>query len=138
MTQIALQDGKVILRDGKAGTGQDCCCGCQCGTYFTLDGSNVYKLKFTFGDSSTATYCLNALPLPLGGTAENLICVGQRYEVLVKPGNCNVKLFFTLGNFPDCDCETGDSCDYLLDGWENAVGCSANDSVTDITNDGNC
>jgi hypothetical protein len=27
MTQIPVDNGKVVLRDGKAGTGQECCCG---------------------------------------------------------------------------------------------------------------
>lgn len=27
MTQITFQDGKIVLRDGKVGTGQGCCCG---------------------------------------------------------------------------------------------------------------
>jgi hypothetical protein len=30
MTLITLQDGKLVLRDGKVGTGQACCCGCAC------------------------------------------------------------------------------------------------------------
>lgn len=34
MTQITLQDGKLVLRDGKVGTGEGCCCGggggCDC------------------------------------------------------------------------------------------------------------
>ena len=31
MTQITLQDGKIVLRDGKVGTEQACCCGGCCG-----------------------------------------------------------------------------------------------------------
>lgn len=31
MTQITVQDGKVVMRDGKVGTGEGCCCeGCGC------------------------------------------------------------------------------------------------------------
>ena len=33
MTQITVQDGKVVVRDGKVGTGEGCCCGggeCDC------------------------------------------------------------------------------------------------------------
>lgn len=33
MTLITFQDGKVVLRDGKVGTEQECCCqGCNCPT----------------------------------------------------------------------------------------------------------
>jgi hypothetical protein len=32
MTNITLQDGSVVLRGGKVGTEQACCCGCDCGT----------------------------------------------------------------------------------------------------------
>ena len=34
MTQITFQDGKILMRDGKVGTGQGCCCNqtpCTCG-----------------------------------------------------------------------------------------------------------
>ena len=31
MTPITLQDGKIVLRDGKVGTEQACCCGCPQG-----------------------------------------------------------------------------------------------------------
>jgi len=30
VTRITLQDGKVVLRDGKVGTEQACCCGDEC------------------------------------------------------------------------------------------------------------
>lgn len=30
MTSITFQDGKVVMRDGKVGTEQGCCCGCSC------------------------------------------------------------------------------------------------------------
>jgi hypothetical protein len=30
MTRLAFQDGKLILRDGKAAIGEDCCCGAGC------------------------------------------------------------------------------------------------------------
>lgn len=30
MTFVTLQDGSVVFRDGKVGTGNDCCCGCCC------------------------------------------------------------------------------------------------------------
>ena len=37
MTKITLQDGKVVLRDGKVGTEQGCCCGGGCTTYLLGD-----------------------------------------------------------------------------------------------------
>lgn len=30
MTQITVQDGQVVIRDGLVGTGVECCCGCCC------------------------------------------------------------------------------------------------------------
>lgn len=48
MTQITLQDGKIVLRDGKVGTEPACCCGeppCSCDSpYFSDDvhpGCNI-------------------------------------------------------------------------------------------------
>jgi hypothetical protein len=44
MTQITLQDGKLVLRDGKVGTGEACCCDqadlplCSCGWFAFADG----------------------------------------------------------------------------------------------------
>lgn len=135
MTRIAFSDGRVVMRDGKVGTEAACCCGqaaCSCGDMFRLDGSNVYELVFTFGDSTTATYCISAMPLAVGGVAEHMFCVDGQYEVVIKPGNCLVRLFFSLGNFPDCQCDTGESCDYILDGWENIGACDANDEVVNV------
>jgi hypothetical protein len=32
MTKITIQDGKIVMRDGKVGTEQECCCAqCVCG-----------------------------------------------------------------------------------------------------------
>lgn len=137
MTRISFSDGKVVMRDGKVGTEAGCCCGaapaqCQCGDTFTLAGPNNVDLTFTFGDASQTTYNIVFLPTPLGGTAENLVCVDGQYEVLVKPGNCNVRLFFSLDGDPECNCETAEGCTYILDGWENAAGCDQNDAVTNI------
>lgn len=39
MTQITVQDGKIVLRDGKVGTGEGCCCEggfCPPGTQCTI------------------------------------------------------------------------------------------------------
>jgi hypothetical protein len=47
MTAITLQDGKIVLRDGKVGTEQACCCGCACAfregsvIVVTVDGNDV-------------------------------------------------------------------------------------------------
>jgi hypothetical protein len=30
MTLIPFSSGKIVMRDGKVGTGQPCCCGCRC------------------------------------------------------------------------------------------------------------
>jgi hypothetical protein len=38
MTLITLQDGKVVLRDGKVGTEQACCCGENCDVFCDVNG----------------------------------------------------------------------------------------------------
>lgn len=135
MTRISFSDGKVVMRDGKVGTEAGCCCDatapCQCNSTFTLNGSNIIEVIFTFGDTTTETYCINDMPRPIGGVATELLCVDGQYEVVVSP-RCSVRLFFSLGNFPDCDCATGELCDYILDGWENIGACDANDEVVNV------
>ena len=49
MTQITVQDGKIVLRDGKVGTEQGCCCDGDCGCSLregsaivvTVDGNDI-------------------------------------------------------------------------------------------------
>ena len=92
MTKITLQDGKVVLRDGKVGTEQECCCKqCVCGDcpeslgfsvtfYGTRDGTLTFTHPYARTDGGlslalcerrdeTTSYLLNLIhdeQLPLG------------------------------------------------------------------------
>jgi hypothetical protein len=52
VTRITLQDGKVVLRDGKVGTEEACCCGdCEfvgCRIYYSPGGSNTNGYEFNY------------------------------------------------------------------------------------------
>jgi hypothetical protein len=52
VTRITLQDGKIVLRDGKAGTEEACCCGCppECRVYYTLNVSQATFVHIFFPD----------------------------------------------------------------------------------------
>lgn len=57
MTLITFSDGKVVLRDGKVGTEQECCCNENCGMCCT-DYQNceiTYTAHFSDGSSKTET-----------------------------------------------------------------------------------
>lgn len=49
MTLVTFQDGQIVMRDGKVGTGEECCCPqctpCECGWLFS--GTYDYELTIT-------------------------------------------------------------------------------------------
>ena len=55
MTLITVQDGAVVMHDGKVGTEQACCCGCQCQTFATGEGFTIAQTG-PWGTSSYYTY----------------------------------------------------------------------------------
>lgn len=67
MTLITWQDGGPLFKDGKVGTEQGCCCGCDCGNcsltvkvngipiYVVLAGSPVMDGNFFYCDAANAT-----------------------------------------------------------------------------------
>lgn len=56
MTLVAMQDGAVLMQDGKVGTGQECCCGC-CSMPPTLEAGQVVRVTVdvTFPDHPSTT-----------------------------------------------------------------------------------
>jgi hypothetical protein len=43
MTKITFQGGKVVMRDGKVGTEQGCCCGCDCNCFTVEPGDGEWS-----------------------------------------------------------------------------------------------
>jgi hypothetical protein len=60
MTLITIQDGKIVLRDGKVGTEQACCCGgdepCECPTCEAPE-ANCFILSFVCMNWSGCVCC---------------------------------------------------------------------------------
>ena len=69
MTQVPLQDGKVVLRDGKAGTEAACCCGsccrCSAGEPPFVDASCKLQAVILQFDLSRLGVCKGAATLRL-------------------------------------------------------------------------
>lgn len=86
MTQITVQDGKIVLRDGKVGTGAGCCCGgdCEC-DLIALHGSSksimatvTVTLPDVPGDCPSGEYTVN-LELTTLSSADIFGC--QNFEI---------------------------------------------------------
>jgi hypothetical protein len=56
MTLITLQGGKLVLRDGKVGTEQACCCDAEC----VCPESCLENLRITFGESGEGANCVTS------------------------------------------------------------------------------
>jgi hypothetical protein len=71
VTRITLQDGKIVLRDGKVGTEEACCCGaCECvecdklyNVSVTVEGSKLGAVTKTFAIDDPAFFfqCFGAV-----------------------------------------------------------------------------
>ena len=59
MTSITFQDGKVVMRDGKVGTEQGCCCGC-CGCSCP-DCNGGVTIELTYGGETFASTCTDGV-----------------------------------------------------------------------------
>lgn len=65
MTRITLQNGKLVLRDGKVGTGQACCCGGCSGPCSALNPCPQGCACDTSGSTSATSVCYqNGIPNP--------------------------------------------------------------------------
>lgn len=100
---------------------------------------NRKTITLTLGNSATITKCFDEMTRY---TYENgyfevvpstvIECVNCVYQNEVYTGTCNVTLFWSVSNFPDCDCETLDDCEFSVTGWENEPGCPNAASVVDV------
>lgn len=86
MTQITFQDGKPVLRDGKVGTGQGCCCGrpACCQHFCNKMCCNQVKWVIPGNENeytSVGADCRTTLTLPEGGVKIRLRvrCSGYVY-----------------------------------------------------------
>ncbi len=79
MSDLVSQDGKLVVRDGKLGTGQACCCGCCQKIYFVdclFEGANA-------GDRAV----LNTITIPSRiSLPAKIRMVGTVDDVLLKDG----------------------------------------------------
>jgi len=70
MTKITLQDGRVVMRDGKVGTEQECCCKqCVCG-----DCPESLGFSVTFYGTRDGTLTFTHPYTPPGGSASIALC----------------------------------------------------------------
>lgn len=108
MTQITLQDGKVVLIDGKVGSGAECCCGGVCcstcrfcrGCQYTSDDGVNWVLAAEFPgtevDGITPEECADCPECPADGGPITTIPA----EELI-PGY-PVTFFICCGQDPPC------------------------------------
>lgn len=72
MTLITFKDGKPVLRAGKVGTEQACCCGCTCDNceaHIYVNGVEVPFTPFTdFWGNPTCDQCAAAVEIPCTAT----------------------------------------------------------------------
>lgn len=120
--------------------GCKCCCKCECpGALDLATAANKRTITLTLGNSATIDKCFDEMTRY---TYENgffeivpstvIECVDCVYRNEVYTGTCNVTLFWSVSNFPDCDCETLDDCEFSVTGWENEPGCPNAASVVDV------
>jgi len=145
MTKITLQDGRVVMRDGKVGTEQECCCKqCVCGDcpeslgfsvtfYGTRDGTLTFTHPYARTDGGlslalcerrdeTTSYLLNLIhdeQLPLGfqtiGSFQASFACGPSVDNTGR--NWYVSLLgFVLLKTPDGPIAEGDAVSCQCDG----------------------
>jgi hypothetical protein len=127
MTLITFQDGKPVLRDGKVGTEQECCCGggeCDCtlctggSVDYELDGVTLNVPVTVENDwSPYTTLCNEGTPPNNRGVTAYAFCQEDKTVSLVvshswaSPGYCGRVKTFTY-QFDTCDssgCPSGDA-----------------------------
>ena len=111
MTTIRLNNGKPILRDGKIGTEQKCCCPGCCVHYCGRLCCSVIKFTYAFASSCDG----------IGGAAAVSIDTGCYSEWTLTEGECSVtfRVKITCDGYNadencDTDCTIGD-IQYLVD-----------------------
>lgn len=133
--------------------GCNCCCsGCQCGDTFPTQASNTPEFSITFTDNTSVTVCLSAMPADTSveGAAPQLLQCGPGddtefparrcvYFLVWYDETCVHRIYFSLSNFPDCDCTNGEYCDFVVEGWENySGGCAYSIESIEIVSVGQC
>lgn len=125
---------------------------CRCGEFFPTQASNTPELLITRSNGTQTTICLSAMDSfgPAPADAPQMLQCGPgpdteypapecAYFLVWLDGSCFFRLFFGLENFPDCDCETGDYCDFFIRGWENySGGCGYTIESIEIVSVGQC
>jgi hypothetical protein len=124
------------------------CCGpCVCGGAEVPIGGNAREIIFTVGANEggmtigdVCTYCmyphfifLTTAPVQTSLKCTSLGCnfmdielaqnvsgpyAGFASGTCLSSGLYRIRLFISVGNLIDCDCNNGDFCDYELTGWE--------------------
>lgn len=81
MTKITLQDGRVVLRDGKIGTEQACCCGEEC----VCPADCVDGLQISLGNEPTCAggFYSDFLDCTGGGISASMYCSDGEWLVFV-------------------------------------------------------
>ena len=121
MTLITFSDGKVVMRDGKVGTEQACCCGCpSCISLWmfpdTAFTGEWFDPQAYYDDAAKPWYDAMQANLEAAGwtvTREVVICVGNCAELFgegVPPNGLYVGLSATC----ECCIENITQCDYSL------------------------
>ena len=148
MTLITMQGDTVIMKAGAVGTGVCCCCNpCVCGgADITLASLTQLGVEFTVGANAggmtigdVCTYCLSDHYLfvatdPVQTTVGCNGCfnyidielkqntsgpfTGSASGACLSTGVYRIRLYVAVGNLENCDCVTGDYCEYELTGWE--------------------
>lgn len=83
MTQITLQDGKLVLHDGKVGTEQACCCGgdccCKCRVKVTFPGifdDGDYVNAYSLNENNQETFPCGQ---PVSDGRIDFVCAGALF-----------------------------------------------------------
>jgi len=123
MTLITFSDGKVVLRDGKAGTETSCCCEgtpCTCPNLL-FDVEVQITLARSYGICGVAEFntpivaylngnypCSNNI-FTAEGDLDTTLCDPEEY--------CGgFRVFFQIVG--ECDCTSTDVCEVEIVGWE--------------------
>ncbi len=129
-----------------------CCSGCQCGDTFPTQTSNVPELSITTTNGGSFQVCLSAMAADTsveGAAPQQLRCGPGPdtefparkcvYYIVWYDGTCVHRIYFSLANFPECDCDSGDYCDFVIEGWENySNSCGYSISSIEIVSVGTC
>lgn len=128
MTSVYKHNNSIIIQDGKIGISQNCCCEqCFCenianicyNIILTFDGGwgqNCINVPIEIGPLNQLTQCENGL-FQIAGDLDLVTCENGVPTTACGGWTASLRLVD-----PQCNCETGEACEIVLDGWE-PVGC---------------